>query len=338
MTGAKRCPACAEIVLAEAPVCTRCGYRLDEAPESQLGTGTRQPTRLRRSWLALALLAPAAAVVAGVAAVQLTATGAKGRAPAREVMDVLERYEHAYSSHDIGALSVLLADGIKRTAEGSQGCETTLGAHEALAAYEAQWSAGASRYRLVDLTRRAVRMTGGLAVVSSSYSVAAASRSPIAFTLARAGQRWLITGTTVQCRPPVHAVASLPADPTCVQYEQAPQGEQEQLLARLGYKARYRGDLARAFESLCERENVAPQGATTTVDSLTCAALRNGVVAGDYQVAVYERLGGNRGCMADLAEEHRRLQQEAAEKHEAREESEAQERATERHEELSEIE
>jgi hypothetical protein len=316
----KRCPDCAETVLVEARACKHCGYRFDEATE-EVSTGTPvsgDPKRWQ-VWVAAVLIVLVVIVVGGTVYV---VTRAKATPPAQAVVDVLERYQNAYSRHNAPQLADTLSSALKRTAEGRNGCESTLGARAALAKYGAQWSSGATRYLLVGLSARAVRVVGRTATVKLPYVIAPASKGEIAFTLSKQGSHgWLITNILASCHTPVRKrrVSVLPADPTCLQYEQASLGPQEEVMAKMGYPPQFRAKLALVFQGMCERENAVPEGVATYLTGLTCAALREGVIVGDYSLGVYEQIGGSRGCTADIGEEQRRLRQEATEAREARE-------------------
>ncbi len=114
-------------------------------------------------------------------------------------MGVLTRYEGAYSAHDASGLRAILAANVARTGQGAGGCEHVTGQSAVLAAYEAQWTAGAGRYQLTGLSPQAVSVTGQTASVKLRYRIAPASEGQVQFRLADSGNKWLITSITASC-------------------------------------------------------------------------------------------------------------------------------------------
>jgi hypothetical protein len=153
----------------------------------------------------------------GSAATKTTtvAPEASRTASQRAVVGVLTSYENAYSAHDASGLRAILAASVARTGQGTGGCEHVAGEAPVLAAYEAQWTAGAGRYQLVGLSPRAVIVAGHTASVKLGYRIAPASVGQVRFRLADSGNKWLITSIAAGCHvTPTTAPATTSATAT----------------------------------------------------------------------------------------------------------------------------
>jgi hypothetical protein len=137
----------------------------------------------------------------GASSAQTTAAppAAPQGAAQQAIVEVLTRYEKAYSARNASGLRSTLAPTVERAGEGADGCERATGEATVLVAYEAQWRAGAGRYEFVGLSPQAVKVTGQKASVKLSYRIAPASEGPIEFDLGASGKRWLITNITASC-------------------------------------------------------------------------------------------------------------------------------------------
>ena len=150
----------------------------------------------------------------GAAATKTTTApaAASPMAAQRAVVGVLTKYENAYSAHNASGLGSTLATNVVRTGEGTRGCEHVSGETAVLAAYEAQWTAGAGRYQFIGLSPQAVKIAGLTASVNLSYRIAPASEGPIEFRLATNGKEglWFITNITANCHKAPAPAASTP--------------------------------------------------------------------------------------------------------------------------------
>lgn len=120
------------------------------------------------------------------------------------ILDVLHRYENAYSNASVAAMGALLAADVRRHGLAAGGCSTETGKRAVLRAYESQFSQnGPVGYSLVGLGDEKVQLfRNGEARVAVSYSIPAANNSgPISFTLVDRGGRWQISEVDATCNP-----------------------------------------------------------------------------------------------------------------------------------------
>ncbi|MGO9249557.1 MAG: hypothetical protein ACLQQB_05635 [Solirubrobacteraceae bacterium] len=150
----------------------------------------------------------------GAAATKTTTapTAASPVAAQRAVVGVLTKYETAYSAHNASGLGSTLATNVVRTGDGADGCEHASGETAVLAAYEAQWTAGAGRYQFIGLSPQAVKVTGHAASVKLSYRIAPTSEGIVEFRLGTNGKegRWFITNITANCNAAPTTTAATP--------------------------------------------------------------------------------------------------------------------------------
>lgn len=150
----------------------------------------------------------------GTAATQTTTAPAAASpvAAQRAVVGILTKYENAYSAHDAGALRSTLATNVVRTGEGADGCEHASDETAVLAAYEAQWTAGAGRYQFIGLSPQAVKVSGQTASVKLTYRIAPASEGTVEFRLTTNGREgvWFIANITASCHAAPTITAAAP--------------------------------------------------------------------------------------------------------------------------------
>jgi hypothetical protein len=150
----------------------------------------------------------AVAVVAGVIAGALALTGGDGKDQRKqrattdsrsEVIRVLRGYARAFTAKDTDGLRRLFAANVTRHGLRQGGCSDTTGRQAVLETYEEQFHGGSTDYRLKDLQRSNVHISGRRATLRSRYTISTGGAGTIRFELRRAESRWRITRVVAPC-------------------------------------------------------------------------------------------------------------------------------------------
>ena len=115
------------------------------------------------------------------------------------VIATLHDYENAYSAHDGAALGNLFTADVFRHGLRGGGCADTRGRQAVVNAYEEQFQAGTGTYRLTDLSRSAIEVTGDSASINTGYTISSGSSGTISFELRDTNGRWLISRIVASC-------------------------------------------------------------------------------------------------------------------------------------------
>ena len=147
------------------------------------------------------------AVAAAVAFASIALTGGDGDDGARprsadsrgQVVTVLHAYEKAFTDHDTAGLRAILTPDVFRRGLRDGGCFDTNGRANVLSAYREQFRAGPTVYRLRDLSRSRVRISGDGASLRSRYTIGTGVAGTIRFELRRSDARWRISRIIAPC-------------------------------------------------------------------------------------------------------------------------------------------
>ena len=115
------------------------------------------------------------------------------------VVAVLDRYQTAYSDHNVAGLSALFATTVTRRGLAAGGCTVSRGRTAVLADYQSQFSEGTGPYTLVGLSPAQVEVAGTTATVNATYSISGGSTGSVAFTLSHAPAGWQISKVYATC-------------------------------------------------------------------------------------------------------------------------------------------
>jgi len=120
--------------------------------------------------------------------------------PGGEIVDVLTRYESAYTSQDIARLRFVFTPDVTRRGLRSGGCAVDRGREDVLQSYREQFSAGTGAYTLRGLNRDAVDVAASLAVVKLGYSIGGGGSGSVEFALKPFKGKWRISHVRASCR------------------------------------------------------------------------------------------------------------------------------------------
>lgn len=125
---------------------------------------------------------------------------AAARVARGSVLDVLDRYTHAYSSQDLRGLASVLTPGVKRHGLAGGGCHVVRGREAVLRDYESQFDEGTGTYRLVGLSPRSVTLAGSDgAHVRTHYAISTGGAGFVNFALQRTAAGWKISEVFATC-------------------------------------------------------------------------------------------------------------------------------------------
>lgn len=117
---------------------------------------------------------------------------AGGSTPGAAAVELLRRYEAAYSARDGEALRALFTRRVTRRGFQAGGCGEQVGRKEVIEAYNAQFALGTGEYRLSGVTADAVRMDGTAPAITARYQITGGNSGGITFTFAQSRGEWLI--------------------------------------------------------------------------------------------------------------------------------------------------
>jgi hypothetical protein len=189
--------------------------RAQTAPiaEGSAQTGAALPrgrSRLGRTGRAVAVVAIG---VAGIAVGALAASGVFSSggpakttvtdgtgsgAQANAVIDVLRRYQTAFSNRDPSGLGSLMTPNVTRLGlrPPQPGCQVQSGLQSVVRAEQANFGGA---YRFTNLSPSVVQISGNTASVSTAYSITTGGSGPIRFDLVNGPGGWLISRINANC-------------------------------------------------------------------------------------------------------------------------------------------